>query len=104
MARRKEDLKFLKERVLGNCGPDEAFWVCNGVILKSLYELLDHIKKEDNWTFKYHVNEDNNKNDFARWIRDSFEDTKLADNLEDVMDKKEYIQILQKRIKQLESA
>ncbi|MBU2633686.1 MAG: hypothetical protein KJ674_00415 [Nanoarchaeota archaeon] len=104
MVRIKEDLKILKEKALGNCWPDEAFWVCNGTILKSLYELLDHISKADNWTFKYHVNDNNNKNDFAKWIRDVFKDSKLADELDDVKDKKKYVKILQKRIKQLESA
>lgn len=101
---KKENLRVLKSKVFSDCNPENAFWACNGDILRNLYELLNHIKKTDEWTFKYHVNDDNQKNDFAKWVRDVFSDNKLADELESVKDKNRYIQILQRRIRQLEAA
>ena len=101
---KNENLRVLKGKVFSDCNPENAFWVCNGDILRNLYELLNHIKKTDEWTFKYHVNDDNQKNDFTKWIRDVFSDNKLADELENVKDRNKYIQILQRRIRQLEAA
>ncbi|MFH1209877.1 MAG: DUF5752 family protein [archaeon] len=99
-----EDLILLKEVVLADCKPEFAFWMCNGNIERNVYELLSAIKASDDWVFKYHVNFDNHKNDFAKWIRDALGDKILADRLENILDKNRYIKVIERRIKQLELA
>jgi len=99
-----EDLSLLRGTVLSDCKPDFSFWMCNGNIERNLYELLSAIKTSDDWIFKYHVNSDNNKNDFANWIRDVLGDKILADRLKNVLDKNRYVKIIERRIKQLELA
>ena len=99
-----ESLKILREKALSDCPQGTEFWTCHGTIIKNIYELRDTIKGLNEYAFKYHVNEDNKKNDFAEWIADVLGDDELARDLENVMDKKEYLKIIEKRIKKLEKA
>ncbi|MBN1544491.1 hypothetical protein JW898_03440 [Candidatus Woesearchaeota archaeon] len=99
-----KDLKMLRERVLSDCPPGTEFWTCHGSIVRNIYEMKDTIRALNEYAFKYHVNEDNHKNDFAEWIGDVLDDHVLAYKLGGVMDKKKYVDIIEKRIKELESA
>jgi len=87
--------------LLRNCPPENGFVVFNGGTLKSGRELVSALETMDEWTFRYHVNTDNNKNDFAAWIRDVFHDNSLADKLQDTMDKGAYIQHIKDRLSEL---
>ncbi|MBU1976115.1 MAG: hypothetical protein KKG59_06960 [Nanoarchaeota archaeon] len=78
----------------GDCRADQVFWTQNGVLVHNIYELIHAVEHMDEFTFRYHVNEDNNKNDFADWIRDVFADEELAMKLEGLNDKKKYLEIL----------
>ncbi len=91
-----------KEKLLSDCTPDKAFWNVKGGIVRSIYELVLSLENIDEWTFRYHVNLDNNKNDFADWIREVIGDDTLAAQLEGVMNKKKYIGIIKKRLIQIE--
>lgn len=99
----KQELLVIKEKSLQDCSPKEAFWSTKSQIIRNIYELIDIIDHMDDWAFRYHVNLDNNKNDFADWIRDVFGDEKLSMNLEGIMDRKKYVRILNKRVKELEN-
>jgi len=99
-----EKLKMLREKVLSDCPPDKAFWTCNGTVVRNLYELKNTITGMNEYGFKYHVNNDNEKNDFARWIFDVLEDADLSKSLHTIVDRSKYVSIIEKRIKQLESA
>ena len=99
---KKEEILVLQRKLLNDCLPDKVFWMNNGKIIRNLYELVDSLETINDFHFKYHVNLDNNKNDFADWIRDAFDD-KLAMQLEGIMDKKIYISILKKQIKKIEN-
>lgn len=95
-------LVVLRKKVLSDCRPDWAFWTCNGRIIRNIYELANSIEAMDDHDFTYHVNLDNQKNDFAVWIKNVLNDEELARRLKSVMDKKTYIEIIRDRIKQFE--
>lgn len=99
----KGQLKILREKVLSDCRPDKAFWTCNGTIARNVYELVNAVRALNDDAFKYHVNDDNNKNDFAVWINDVLEDHILAKQLDRIRDKDKYLGVIEKRIKLLES-
>jgi hypothetical protein len=61
-----------------------AFWVYEGPVyegpvLANLRDLRDALASMDDVTFVYHVNED--KNDFANWVRDVLNDVELSRKL-----------------------
>ena len=99
-----QELKVLSEKVLSDCKPSDAFWTCHGRIVRNIYELANTIESMDDSSFIYHVNDDHNKNDFAKWIKEVLDDSELARRLENVRYKKTYIEIIRDRIKELESA
>ena len=100
----KEKLRILRERVLSDCPQGLEFWTCHGTIIKNIYELHDTIQGLNEYAFRYHVNKDNHKNDFAEWIIDVLGDSELAHKLAGVLDKKKYLSIIEKRIKEFEDA
>jgi len=55
---------------------EEYFYAIDGKIIKSLADLHLALKLMDEKHFYFHVNE--NKNDFANWIRDVIRDEGLA--------------------------
>lgn len=61
--------------------PEEKFFVlCNGAKLRDIKELAVSMEHLDEKEFALHVNEE--KNDFANWVRDVFEEPKLASEME----------------------
>jgi hypothetical protein len=46
------------------------FWfhLADGRVIKSIPELINAIRKMDDWVYNHHVNDE--KNDFVRWISD----------------------------------
>lgn len=85
----------LNENLKQRCDNDKIFWVYYGPTISDLFELVIALKKMDDYTFRYHVNIDNNKNDFADWIRTSLKLRNLALKLEGILDKNAYIGILE---------
>lgn len=63
-------------KLLPSCPADKKFYVCDGAVYSSLYELVDGLKTMNQSTFRYHVNPQ--KNDFMNWVRDVFGDALLA--------------------------
>ncbi|MGV8162255.1 MAG: DUF5752 family protein [Candidatus Nanoarchaeia archaeon] len=99
-----EDLKVLRTKTLADCPPDKAFWMNNGVVCRNIYELVTNVTSMNEYAFKYHVNKDNKKNDFASWIRHVLGDDILAERLYAIKEKDLYADVLKERIKELESA
>jgi len=91
------------EKFLSDCEPHLAFWATNGVVCRNLNELLFCIKGLNEKDFRYHVNSDNKKNDFAKWIFEVIGDELLARALEKILDREVYIDIIEQRIKHIES-
>ena len=66
--------------------PEVYFYLADGSVLKSAYELYKAIDHIDANTFKHHVNPE--RNDFANWIGDIYRDKKLATSLRKCKTKK----------------
>ena len=64
-----------------NINSEHYFVLCTGQAIKNLEELIIILKKIDKKTFEYHVNQ--NKNDFANWIRYVFKSKKTAEIISD---------------------
>lgn len=94
----------MREKALSDCPPDRAFWTCHGSIVRNIYELVDFIRTHNDGAFMYHVNADNNKNDFAKWILEVLTDEELAARLQKVYDKDRYVDIIGQRIHELENS
>ena len=58
------------------------YTISTGYIAKSIEEFIDILKKVDQRSIDYHLRE--NSNDFAHWIRNVFNDKKLANELEKI--------------------
>ena len=72
--------------------PDKCFILHNGGSLKSITELKEALRTMDDTTFKYHVNDQ--RNDFANWIRDVFSNQELANSLKNIKSTKDAYNIL----------
>lgn len=68
------------------------FHLKNGVYCKNVMELLNALRKMDDTTFHHHVTPE--KNDFAIWVHDVFNDKTLASELESIVSKEKMIEIL----------
>ncbi len=93
----------VKECALKRCPEGKELWVFNGNIVKNLHDLVKSIKKQDDYTFRYHVNDENQKNDYAKWIIDVIGDRELGDRLLRASnDRGEFIETIKQRIRELE--
>ena len=98
----QEYMKVLREKALSDCRPDFSFWTCHGRVVRNVYEMADAIDGMNDDAFRYHVNDDNKKNDFANWLLNIIEDGELAHRLKKVRDRQTYVKIIRDRIRELE--
>ena len=87
--------------ILGDVNPAHAFHTCNGVVIRNLFELKNWLDGCSEYDFRYHVNSDHHKNDFAIWIREVVQDEALAYDLDGELDKERYDEKIRKRISSL---
>ena len=59
--------------------PDNYFYLKSGLALKGLCDLESILQEMDAETFSHHVKE--GQNDFAKWVRDTIGDERLASKL-----------------------
>lgn len=95
-AQKKQEKEKLVKTVKKNAHPDSVFVMVNGHKLKNIKELADVMDKIEDYVFNHHVNED--KHDFAVWLRDVFQEIDLAKELADVKDKKHIQLVLYRHI------
>lgn len=62
------------------CRDGEAFWVNHGPVIDSIAGLKEALSSMSDEQFAYHTMRDGN--DFARWLRDSLDDTVCAARIE----------------------
>lgn len=67
------------QRVLRHVPDEKRFYCHDGKILNNIYDLKSALQQMDNETYNHHVTEE--KNDFARWVREVLIDDKLAHDL-----------------------
>jgi hypothetical protein len=108
----EEDLKYLEQRereiqfkakelqrlsnemlLFKSVKPVEYFRLQNGVVLKSLHDLVDNLEVMDDATFQHHVKDQ--KNDFADWVVKVFMDHKLAEKIKGSKSRAEMIEMVQ---------
>ena len=90
--RNKEDA----QRVLRHVSDEKRFYCHDGIILNNVYELKSAIEKMNHACYSYHVTDE--KNDFARWVREVLGDDKLANDLVKAPSKKEAVITVKDRI------
>lgn len=88
------------EKKLADVHPYSVFRVKNGKEIKNIKQLLKVLNSISHTSFSHHVNDE--KNDFANWIRNSVGDEELAEMLEKTTDFKTTKEILSNRIELLE--
>jgi len=107
-----EDIKFLHERereiqikveelnrisnelsLFKSVKPEEYFHLHNGIVLKSMYDLIDTLEIIDDETFGHHVTKD--KNDFSDWIEYVIKYKDIAEKIRNAKTKEEIIEILE---------
>ncbi|NQV08446.1 hypothetical protein HQ529_01185 [Candidatus Woesearchaeota archaeon] len=86
--------------LLADVRPEKHFVANDGTVIKNIYSLVDSLKKINNNTFEHHVN--NDRNDFANWIRHVLKDKELADNIQRLKNKTKIIRKIERRIKYVE--
>ena len=72
-------MQTLETKFLNDVPEDKTFVMPDGTRIKNLEELRDELRFMNNDVFSHHVN--NEKNDFANWIRDVIGDTELAERM-----------------------
>ena len=90
--RSKEDA----QRVLRHVPDEKRFYCHDGKILNNLYELRIALEQMDENTYKHHVTEE--KNDFARWVREVLMDSKLSNDLSKCATSRDAMQVVAERI------
>ncbi len=72
--------------------PDQYFYLHGGGSLRSIEELFAELQTMDQTTFRHHVNQQ--RNDFASWVRDVMDDRFLAKNIELTQDRDQMLKLL----------
>ncbi|MEW6086753.1 MAG: DUF5752 family protein [bacterium] len=90
------------EKFLQDVPEQNYFWVLSGLKLKNLIELSDALDSMTDEVFNYHVNE--NKNDFACWIKECIKDLELADTLFTTKSKKDTVKKVRERVIQIQKS
>ncbi len=62
--------------------------------IRNMSHFITLIREMDENNFKYHVNEESNKNDFADWIRSDLGIQDLAFKLEGITNRNRYLEVL----------
>jgi hypothetical protein len=90
--RKKEDA----QRVLRHVPDVKRFYCHDGEILKNLYDLKTALGRMHASTYRHHVTDE--KNDFARWVREVLGDDKLSRDMAGCQDQKEAAVAVSERI------
>jgi len=79
--------------------PEKYFILNSGKALATIRELVEELQVMNDDLFVHHVNDE--RNDFANWIQDVFEDKKLAKKLKEIKDKEKTRIAIYKHIAEL---
>ncbi|MDI3543960.1 MAG: hypothetical protein PWQ28_241 [Candidatus Woesearchaeota archaeon] len=76
---KKESSKKENSGLLREIKPEEYFLLCDGLVLKNIYDLIDALETMSDDVFYYHVNDE--RNDFFNWLKDVFHEEELAQRI-----------------------
>ena len=84
----------MKHTVINNVvvDPDKRFHLKDGPSLSTLEELFQELQVMDDHVFDHHVSSE--RNDFANWVRDVFDDKFLAKNIQLAKDKDAILKLM----------
>jgi hypothetical protein len=91
-----QQIGLAREAVIKDAPETNYFVLCNGKPVKNVKELADLMETIEDQVFSFHVTPE--KNDFATWVKDIFNDVELAEKLAGVKDKKNMQLVLYKHI------
>ncbi|MBN1377548.1 hypothetical protein JW949_04435 [Candidatus Woesearchaeota archaeon] len=79
--------------------PEKYFILNSGKAIATVRELVEELQIMNDELFRHHVNDE--RNDFANWIQDVFEDKKLAKKLREIKDREKTRTAIYKHIAEL---
>ena len=88
--------KTKKSLLVTDVDPQKYFVLCNGQTVKDYRELASILETIGDDVFHYHVNTE--RNDFATWINDVFQEKELSDSLRGLSSKAEFLMVLYKHL------
>jgi hypothetical protein len=94
--KKETKLKQEAEKFLARVPEEHVFWCQDGRILKDMKDLAEALTTMSDETFAYHSNTE--KKDFSNWVRDVIGDVKLADDLQNPLDRNQAASIVASRI------
>jgi len=89
------------QRVLRHVPDEKRFYCHDGKILNNIYELKTALGHMDSATYNHHVTEE--KNDFARWVREVLMDDKLSHDLAKCTSQSDAARLVAERISWLQA-
>ncbi|MBI4016180.1 MAG: transketolase family protein [Candidatus Aenigmarchaeota archaeon] len=92
-------LNYNRRKLLEVPRPELFFKLKDGGVIKNIPELKKAVNSMKEEVYSYHVND--GKNDFASWIRDVFNDTALAENVQTARTKSGVEKELRKVLREL---
>ena len=92
---KSEEKKDPSELFKKDVAPDKILKLVNGMLVINLASLYDEIAAMKDDDYETHVNDE--KNDFAKWVREAVGDKELAQHLELAGSKDEILELLDKR-------
>jgi hypothetical protein len=84
------------EKLLAKVPEEHVFWCCDGRIFRDMKELAEGLAAMSDETYSYHRNAE--KKDFTNWVMNVIGDTKLAEDLANVLDRNEAVSSVATRI------
>lgn len=93
-------MALVNSNILQDAPIDKYFWCKDGKVIRNLREAAKLIRGMDDEIFHHHVS--NEKNDFATWIADVFQDQKLADKVRKRKSKRRIAKAIERRLNKSE--
>ncbi|MBI4154298.1 hypothetical protein HY501_03100 [Candidatus Woesearchaeota archaeon] len=93
-------MALVNGNLLNDAPSDKYFWCKDGKVIRNLREAVKLISQMDQDIFSHHVN--SQKNDFATWIADVFQDEKLAEKIREKKSKRRIAKTIEKRLDHIE--
>lgn len=76
---------------------DNCFWVCDGKVLRNLYDLSIALEEMSDDSYGYHANLE--KNDFSNWVKHVLKESKLASSLRRTKSRLEASNLVKRRLR-----
>jgi hypothetical protein len=86
-----------QKRNLIDASDDNCFWVCDGKVLKNLYDLSAALEEMSDESYGYHANLE--KNDFSSWVKEVLKEPGLASSLRRAKSRADALNLVKNRLR-----